>query len=292
MTSPPDACWPRLFWGLCRDNICRTKEEFLLLADLQAQPPGPFFRRMCRAWDSLRYSLIWSPPALSIPLSSSVDSALTLLFKGGVISRLEAQDTRWDGFRNLTWAQLLDHAHLDMAPALGPIDQVLRVPTHSGKLARTIGHQDFSCRECGDAVEDVQHAVLSCPGRRRLWVDLADRFPDISTAVRSLTEGEIFPSILSTLLGGPRARTLSLLTVFVLACRACWKCRCQLQFEGHARSLSWGSVLISAAESLLAAAAIAYRIKKQHFKLALEPIMLALPSTADRIREKHAALFP
>ncbi|KAL3680897.1 hypothetical protein R1sor_023853 [Riccia sorocarpa] len=86
LTSPLDAPWPDLFWGLSRDLVCRSREEFLLFADLQTQSSGPLFRRMCDAWSWLRNDMVWSPPLLSIPLSMSVDSAIWLLFRGGALS--------------------------------------------------------------------------------------------------------------------------------------------------------------------------------------------------------------
>ncbi|KAL3696149.1 hypothetical protein R1sor_010225 [Riccia sorocarpa] len=57
LTDPPDASWPCLFWSLCRDDIRRTKEEFLLLATSPSTQGLLFFARMIRTWDDFRLSL-------------------------------------------------------------------------------------------------------------------------------------------------------------------------------------------------------------------------------------------
>ncbi|KAL3680979.1 hypothetical protein R1sor_023935 [Riccia sorocarpa] len=90
ITSPSDAQWPKLFWGMCRVALRSSNPEHLLLADLHRETATPLFNRMIMAWDIFRDCLVWSPQLISLPSQISVASGLTLLLKCGFLSKDEA----------------------------------------------------------------------------------------------------------------------------------------------------------------------------------------------------------
>ncbi|KAL3686068.1 hypothetical protein R1sor_004090 [Riccia sorocarpa] len=124
LVKPPDALWPDVFWSLCRDNIRRSRQQFLLFGPPARKADSPFFSKMLDTWCSFREELCWAPQVISIPASLSLGSALSLIFNAGVISQDERDfvassfpdDTIWEdlfsfqsefhGSQQSLWAKL------------------------------------------------------------------------------------------------------------------------------------------------------------------------------------------
>ncbi|KAL3686073.1 hypothetical protein R1sor_004095 [Riccia sorocarpa] len=89
LVKPSDALWPDVFWSLCRDNIRRSRQQFLLFGPPARMVDPPFFSKMLDTWCSFREELCWAPKVISIPASLSLGFALSLIFNAGVISQDE-----------------------------------------------------------------------------------------------------------------------------------------------------------------------------------------------------------
>ncbi|KAL3701076.1 hypothetical protein R1sor_019098 [Riccia sorocarpa] len=75
------------------------------------------------------------------------------------------------------------------------------------------------------------------------------------------------------------------------AFRCYWKRRCSLMFEGAARELSWGGVLISTAEILLAQAKHMSDRRRDFLKRALLPILEDFPGSPNQIFQQYDRIF-